>query len=51
MELYFYSPSMPSWHGAQLMHRDNFYFYFTDSVLIYVFVYTYTIKADMIFSI
>jgi hypothetical protein len=24
MELYLHSPNMPSWHGAQLKHRDNF---------------------------
>jgi hypothetical protein len=32
VELYFHSPSMPSWRGAQLKHRDNFTFtllYFT----------------------
>jgi hypothetical protein len=29
VELYLYSPNMPSWHGAQLKHRDNFTFTFT----------------------
>jgi len=31
VELYLHSPSMPSWHGAQLQkkHRDNFTFTFT----------------------
>jgi hypothetical protein len=29
MELYFHSPSTPSWHGAQLKHWDNFTFNFT----------------------
>jgi hypothetical protein len=24
VELYFHSPNMPSWGGAQLKHRDNF---------------------------
>jgi hypothetical protein len=24
VELYLHSPSTPSWHGAQLKHRDNF---------------------------
>jgi hypothetical protein len=28
VELYLHSPSMPSWHGAQLKHRDNFTFTF-----------------------
>jgi hypothetical protein len=28
MELYFHSPNMPLWHGAQLKHRDNFAFTF-----------------------
>jgi len=23
VELYFRTPNMPSWHGAQLKHRDN----------------------------
>jgi hypothetical protein len=23
---YLHSPNMPSWHGAQLKHRDNFTF-------------------------
>jgi hypothetical protein len=26
MEIYIYSPNTPSWRGAQLKHRDNFYF-------------------------
>jgi hypothetical protein len=26
VELYIHSPNMPSWHGAQLKHRDNFTF-------------------------
>jgi hypothetical protein len=26
VELYLHSPSMPSWHGAQLKHRENFTF-------------------------
>jgi len=24
VELYLHSPDTPSWHGAQLKHRDNF---------------------------
>jgi hypothetical protein len=24
VELYLHSPNMPSWHGAQLKHSDNF---------------------------
>jgi hypothetical protein len=27
VKLYLQSPIMPSWHGAQLKHRDNFTFY------------------------
>jgi hypothetical protein len=26
VELYLHFPNMPSWHGAQLKHRDNFTF-------------------------
>jgi hypothetical protein len=26
VELYLYSPNTPSWHSAQLKHRDNFTF-------------------------
>jgi len=26
VELYFHSPNTPSWHGAQLKHRDNLTF-------------------------
>jgi hypothetical protein len=26
VELYLHSPNTPSWHGAQLKHRDNFTF-------------------------
>jgi hypothetical protein len=26
MEPYLHSPNTPSWHGAQLKHRDNFNF-------------------------
>jgi hypothetical protein len=29
VELYFHSPSTPSWRDAQLKHRDNFTFTFT----------------------
>jgi hypothetical protein len=29
VELYLHSPNTPSWHGAQLKHRDNFTFTFT----------------------
>jgi hypothetical protein len=28
MELYFHSPNMPSWRGAQLKHRDTFTFFY-----------------------
>jgi hypothetical protein len=28
VELYFHSPNTPSWHDAQLKHRDNFTFTF-----------------------
>jgi hypothetical protein len=28
VELYLHSPNVPSWHGAQLKHRDNFTFTF-----------------------
>jgi hypothetical protein len=27
VELYLHSPSVPSWHGAQLKHRQNFWVY------------------------
>jgi hypothetical protein len=30
VELYIHSPNTPSWRGAQLKHRDNFTFTFTD---------------------
>jgi hypothetical protein len=34
VELYFHSPNMPSWHGAQLKkHRDNFTFYLYFSLM------------------
>jgi len=29
VEPYVHSPNTPSWHGAQLKHRDNFIFTFT----------------------
>jgi hypothetical protein len=29
VDLYLHSPNTPSWHGAQLQHRDNFYFFTT----------------------
>jgi len=28
VQLYLHSPSTPSWHGAQLNHRDSFTFTF-----------------------
>jgi hypothetical protein len=34
VELYLHSPNMPSWHGAQLKHRDNFTFTFMNEVYI-----------------
>jgi hypothetical protein len=33
VELYPYSPSTPSWRGAQLQHRDNFTFAFFLTVI------------------
>jgi hypothetical protein len=30
VELYIHSPNTPSWHGAQLKHRDNFTFTLLD---------------------
>jgi len=30
VELYLYTPNTPSWRGAQLKHKDNFIFTFTD---------------------
>jgi hypothetical protein len=29
VELYLHSPNTPSWRGAQLRHRDNFYLFIT----------------------
>jgi hypothetical protein len=31
VELYLYSPNTPSWRGAQLKHKDNFIFTFTNN--------------------
>jgi hypothetical protein len=33
VELYRHSPNTPTWHGAQLKHRDNFTFMACDEVL------------------
>jgi hypothetical protein len=30
--LYLHSPNTPSWHGAQLKHRDNFTFTYSSYV-------------------
>jgi len=57
VELYLHSPSMPSWHGAQLKHRDNFTFTFTfdfwtlSTALVFViFLYKTFWKPDLFLS-
>jgi hypothetical protein len=47
VELYLHSPNKPSWHGAQLKHRDNFTFYI--SVILSYFLISSSIR--MLYSI
>jgi hypothetical protein len=51
MELYLHSTNTPSWHDAELKHRDNFTvtlpFYmehltkYNDKLYIYIYIYIY----------
>jgi hypothetical protein len=41
VELYLHSPTMPSWRGAQLRHRDNFNF----TYYYYYYYYYYYIQS------
>jgi len=34
VELLIHFPHMPSWHGAELKHRDNFTFTFNNNVIV-----------------
>jgi hypothetical protein len=44
VELYFHSPNMPSWSGAQLKkHRENFIFTFTPTQIRLSVKYSYII--------
>jgi uncharacterized membrane protein YqjE len=49
VELYLHSPNTPSWHGAQLKHRDNFTFYLVQADIHKVYFNINMKKSNLIF--